>query len=283
MFTLIDTKYLKHLDPNLKKTVWKGLQKVMEDNGHLEGLSRPFTEHLALDTTVRRLYFSSCPYCLKTAFVTSTKFNRRELVPRFCPFCSEMDPWEKRIGDGLKTAMLIHLADALEHISTRQDSGALNSKRARVLQEQAIVSTATEIEVFMKDAHAILSSKGRRESNRFSNIEKCVNAFKEDLGIDLESVAKHDDLALLDLISAKRNVIVHNSGFADSTFIGRCEKQTVVLKTLNQTPRIRRPIPITTTELSMATAAASDVTLALRGVLEKTLEPRILQKLVKAL
>ena len=296
MFTLIDTKYLKSLGSDLETRAWKGVQKIMAANGHVAGLKRPYTQQQALDTPSRRLYFMSCPYCQRTTFWTSTKLPKKAMVPRFCPFCGEMDPWDRRLEGGLKTATLIHLADDLEQAAVQQDPGSLNSQRARVLREQAVVTTATEIEVFMRDAYAIsMNAKYVKEgetlyprfhkdgSNRFSNIEKSVKALGDDLGIDLRSLTDKDDLELLDLLSAKRNAIVHNSGVADRRFMTRCGQLAEVLNDLKQAPRQGRPIPITSTELSRATAAADDVTQAMRGELEKALEPRTLERFLKAL
>ena len=104
----------------------------------------------------------------------------------------------------------------------------------RVLLEQCIILLATSAEVYLKENFCVLlnirfvrhgSSLFPRfyseVKNDFINMGKVKKAYKDNLGIILSDKLGEDTLRQMNLLMQKRNVIVHNLGIADRTFLNQ--------------------------------------------------------------
>lgn len=95
-----------------------------------------------------------------------------------------------------------------------------------------ISTLASIIEIYLRDSYvALLSMKhytpgeeirdkfNKEIKNDFLNPSKAHQNFKKNLDLDFKSIIGNENYLLLEEISALRNVIVHNNGQADKTFL----------------------------------------------------------------
>jgi len=172
-------------------------------------------------------YVKLCPYCSEIA-ITSTKINMND--PQFCSSCGESNPSEKIQYSITKVQALYELSQTCaSDIDSKKD---LRSER--ILLEQCIVVLATGIEIFFKDfyvigmdlkyvknEHSLVPKFFKDIKNEFVNSGKTKEKFLDDLKINLDSILNKDILKKINILMLKRNVIVHNNGFADKSFLNQ--------------------------------------------------------------
>ncbi|MCK5267903.1 MAG: hypothetical protein KAR07_07040 [Spirochaetes bacterium] len=220
----IDLIFLSNLDPKLKLDLFERLKKLIEDEITEEYLNiEEFLKKIN-----RSFFFMLCPYCNSVALLTTAKINRQKYEnPMICPFCGEKNQYDKITQSLEKTRILYELAANIESINSDFD----NKKVKRTLLEQSIVTIATGLEVFLRDIysttlnikyikpHKSLIHRFYKDTRtEFINLGNARRKYIQDLGIDF----KNENFKKLNLLMLKRNVIVHNNGIVDNTFLGQC-------------------------------------------------------------
>jgi hypothetical protein len=185
------------------------------------------------------IIFAVCPYCRSTLLKV---IQKNTAVPLWCNFCGDTYPCIKLIKNIQKVNYLLQIAvksidkekDATKPISVLKEH--VFKETNRVLLEQCIVILATSLEIYLKDVYAItlnlryvkdgenLSTRFYNDcKNKFVNFERASDLFNKELNINFNELKifknKKDNLVKLNMLTLKRNVIVHNAGIADSTFI----------------------------------------------------------------
>lgn len=74
---------------------------------------------------------------------------------------------------------------------------------------------------FIKSKHNLFLKFSNESKNDFINIEKTIKKFKSGLDIDLKKVLDEKEIKKINELLLKRNVIVHNNGYADMIFINQ--------------------------------------------------------------
>ncbi|WP_046227487.1 HEPN domain-containing protein [Paenibacillus dauci] len=166
------------------------------------------------------MHFLFCPYCKRALLiVVFPKKNEVKTNLQYCVACGESGPNSKVIDS---------LAKAQKLFDIQLD---FDEALKRILLEQCIVMLATSLEVYLRDIYSTLLNMRYvrfRESlierfykdakNDFLNIGKGRRKFKQDLKIDLFELIDTDDIKKINILTSKRNVIVHNNGIADKSF-----------------------------------------------------------------
>jgi len=147
--------------------------------------------------------------------------------------------------------------------------------------EQSLITIATGVEVFLRDIYSttlnlryIKKNKTlihliyREIRNDFMNIGKAKRKFKNDLGIDLKDIIGEDDLKKLNLMILKRNVIIHNIGNVDNSFL---EQSGMDIK-------VGRPIPIQIDEIEDYVSTVENLVENIGGLFEKELRDEMYQR-----
>lgn len=221
-----------------------------------------------------RVFFGICPYCgMSGIFATSKALIKEHGTDPFCCVCcGETNPHEKLNGGLKKVQVMYQMLDKLKN--ERDKSGQINSQNPlteRVLLEQCIILLATSTEVFLKDNFCILLNihfvrHGRSlfhrfysdAKNDFINIGKANKSYRDNLEINLKEELGDDTLKKLNILMQKRNVIVHNLGIADSTFLNQsgieCE--------------LRKAVPISFMEIQEYITALENVESKLNSILD---------------
>jgi len=299
MFTYqrIDKDFVSKLPPKLINRV---VDHIATTEADLDSnrLTQP-KESISIDDLLvkpnRRFYFMFCPYCNEVGWLSmaqdSSKVSKSlsSSEPVACVFCGETGPFEKMNNCQKKSIMLYTLATGKPQVP---ETGETFVKRT--LLEQSLVTTATGIEVFLRDVYSIvlnlrhvkpeknLTGRFIEESrNDFINIGKAKEKYKKDLGVDLARVIRKDDLRKLDLLMAKRNVVVHNNGTVDRAFLRQIEAKGLSTL-LQQTGKKLRPgarVPVSRIELEEYLKASENCLLAISRAFELDFREAILQRI----
>jgi len=227
-----------------------------------------------LEKSSHRIFFCMCPYCGGSGILTISEgpIKKHEVDPFCCVFCGETNPHEKLMGGLKKVQVLYQMIEILKNERDRSESiDYRNPLTERVLLEQCIILLATSTEVFLKDNFCILLNihfvrHGRSlfhrfysdAKNDFINIGKANKSYRDNLEINLKEELGDDTLKKLNILMQKRNVIVHNLGIADSTFLNQsgieCE--------------LRKAVPISFMEIQEYITALENVESKLNSILD---------------
>lgn len=263
----INSDFLATLSPKMKEIVEKGLisHKRYEANIPVKKTTQSEIKKVKeqLKDSGRSYYFSTCPYC-NNGGLFSTSFADSTSQPTTCVFCGETNPYYKIMQSLDKTKVLYQLSIFVES----GDGDIVDEHATRVLQEQCLVTIATGIEVFLRDIYSLtLNLKYIKDEktlyirfyqdsrNEFINIGRAVKKFKKDLDIDLKIILEEDTLKKLNLLMLKRNVIVHNIGLIDKTFLEQSGLQY----------ELKTPVPISPEEID---AYFSVIEVVVQGIIE---------------
>ena len=164
-----------------------------------------------------------CPKCKKAGFLPrlSGKKSAREL--KYCPFCGEPNICYRFETGRKKIIGMLQISKMLEH-----DLAEL----AKYQNQQLIVLICSVLEVYLREFYAdILNAKFvmhnetlydkflRDCKNDFLNPGKTQDRLKRELGINYKGIVGGDVFKILQALACSRNVIVHNNGICDDTFI----------------------------------------------------------------
>jgi hypothetical protein len=190
-------------------------------------------------------FIRMCPYCDRLYLLWTPSLIKND--PKYCVLCGETTPI-------FKIRLSIEKAYALFKISSQFSSinkSEEDKRNQRILIEQCIVILATGIELFFKEMYIVgmdlkyvknnetLFKKFYKDAkNEFINMGKINQKFDEDLHLNLKLIFGEDLFKELNILMLKRNVIVHNNGFADKTF-----KENSGIKC-----ELSRPIPLSIRE-----------------------------------
>ncbi len=171
-------------------------------------------------TVITYLY---CPKCKENSFVVMHSGHKAAHGLKFCHQCGEPSI-DYRFSTGKeKIISMLQLSSALE-----SEYGDM----AKTLNQQIIALISSVYEVYLRDFYAdILNSRFvkfdqslyqkfiRDCRNDFLNPGKTQSRLKSDLGINYKQIIGEDVYKALILLSDYRNVIVHNNGICDTTFV----------------------------------------------------------------
>ncbi|NVM30431.1 MAG: hypothetical protein HWN65_16425 [Candidatus Helarchaeota archaeon] len=211
----------------------------------------------------RFFYFFFCPYCkYKGILETSIKIE-----PSICAFCGALSP-------ELKIKRSISKTKCISKLVGEKSNENLN----KILLEQCIVMIATGVEVLFRDIYSIFLNLEyvkedknlyyrfyRDTRNKFINIGQTIKLFKDDLGINLESILGQNGKDKLNSLMLKRNVIVHNIGFIDKIFL---EQSGLDYK-------MHQPIPIDLDEIETILLIVENCIDNFHNLFEKTNKKRM--------
>lgn len=167
----------------------------------------------------KRFHFHfHCPSCNAKAFL-STGLK----MPNNCALCGFSSPHYQ-----IETT--IKKIDILIKISEKESDEIVK----RILLEQAIVISATGIEIFLRHIYATILNLRYIQRNKnlynrfyedsrnsFINIGQALKTFKKDLNVDIKKYLKDNTKKTLNILMLKRNVIIHNSGYIDQIFLNQ--------------------------------------------------------------
>lgn len=246
LYHRIDETIVEHSDNFQKESLLNWLQVVssQENNKVLCQLidtklkTRNFDDLAELlDRSSYSTFFGTCPYCGNSGLFAVPKKRIKECGtdPYFCVCCGETNPQEKLVG-GLKKVQVIYqlITGYKDDITKSPLESSVKSLTERVLLEQCVILLATSAEVFLRENFCILLNlrfvrHGKslfprfysEVKNDFINMGKVRKAYKENLGIILNDRLSEDALSKMNLLMQKRNVVVHNLGIADRTFVNQ--------------------------------------------------------------
>ena len=168
------------------------------------------------------ILFFYCPKCQASLLTPSLGFKQAQGL-KYCPHCGEPSI-DHRFSEGImKISNLLHLSAEIAKTDPQQ---------SKELNQCIITSLCSVYEVFLREFYAdILNAKYVRRGcslyhkflkdckNDFLNPGKTTDRLKKEIGINYKMVIGADTYKALSLLADYRNVIVHNNGICDATFI----------------------------------------------------------------
>lgn len=168
------------------------------------------------------LFYLLCPYCNKSNTIGIEKDDDFS-EPFHCVNCGENNPYYKLEESIKKVGLMLD-------IFTNEES----EEKKRVILEQCIVLLATCSEVFLKDiysttinlrnvkrGYSLIDWFYSESKNDFINIGKTIKRFSKDLNINLKEIIDKESIKEINILMLKRNVIVHNNGIVDKSFLSQ--------------------------------------------------------------
>lgn len=170
------------------------------------------------------ILFFYCPKCQASWISPSHGFKMAQEM-KYCPHCGEPSI-DHRFNEGItKISNLLQLSASLRKTDTL---------RSKELNQCIITSLCSIYEVYLREFYSdILNTKyvrwGRSLYHKF--LKDCKNDFinpgktndrlKKEISVDYKGTVGADAYKALCLLSDYRNVIVHNNGICDTTFLSQ--------------------------------------------------------------
>lgn len=212
----IDSSFLSNFDTNLKTKLFKKLLDIVKNE--ISNIKHSNIEEF-LDDSNRSFFFMLCPYCNNIALLSTAKLPSKPFV---CVICGETNQYNK-IMQSMEKAKILYM------IAKEND---IDEKVRRTLLEQSLVTIATGLEVFLRDIYSTTLNIKYVQQHKsliyrfyndtktdFLNIGKAEKKYNKDLNIDLKNIIGIKSFKKINLLMLKRNVIVHNIGIVDNTFL----------------------------------------------------------------
>lgn len=260
----IDSKSISNIDPELKEFLFKRIPDKHDKAINLEEL---------LKNPNRNYFFMFCPYCNNIGILSCSS----KIKPCICIFCGETNPYNK-IMQNLEKAEILNQLAILDNCNVK---GYSYENTKRILLEQSLITIATGVEVFLRDIYSttlnlryvkknktLIHLIYRETRNDFMNIGKAKRKYKNDLGIDLKEIIGEPELKKLNLMILKRNVVIHNNGNVDNSFL---EQSGMDIKK-------GHPIPIQIDEIEDYVSTVENLVEKIRGLFEKELSDEMYQR-----
>ncbi|WP_158308920.1 hypothetical protein [Methanocella arvoryzae] len=251
----IDADFLAKLPANIKSDIESYNNRM---------LGKPFPSGEKVIVT----YCTYCPYCKKA---TMGGFpDERE--PTFCMFCGETDTYIKVTRSLSKAKDLLILSN----------NTIIDVNLKRILHEQIIIIIATSMEIFLRDIYATLLNIRyiksnlslyerfyRDSKNDFATFGKAKKELQNELNINFNTFLSDDEIDNLNILSLKRNVIVHNAGIIDNPYISQSGQKDLA---------IGRQLPIIESEINLYIDAIEKLSNGLFDILKKEHEDELIKK-----
>lgn len=201
--------------------------------------------------------FFCCPKCKASMIAPMHGFKTAHGL-KYCPHCGEPSI-DYRFNTGIdKVFKLIQISMSIS------STDALQSK---ILNQSIITSLCSVYEVYLREFYAdILNIKYVRSSrslytkflkdckNDFLNPGKTTDRLRKELMVDYKQIVGANAYKALILLSDYRNVIVHNNGICDDTFISKhpdTEKHSQIMPTLKTTLALTQVVQISAKKLDL--------------------------------
>ena len=206
--------------------------------------TKPLSKAAFLTSTRTRypIVFFYCPKCKASMIAPMIGGFKAANGLKFCPHCGEPSI-DHRFDEGIKKVL------NLLRISKEVSSG--NPHDSKHLNQCILTTLCSVYEVYLREFYAdILNAKFVRGEhtlykkflkdckNDFLNPGKTSDRLRKELGVNYKQVVGNDAYKALTVLSDYRNVIVHNNGICDDTFISQhpnVERHAQILPSLNST------------------------------------------------
>lgn len=227
-FIVIDNQFLSEFSEDIRDKAKENMNKIClpmsKDKSDVVSIEDYFLEDYK---PKYKIIYCYCPKCRKSGFLgISSDFLEKTSIRnmRYCVSCGEPN-----IGYRFKTGYdkivrMINLSNELYQTQNKEITKDLN--------HQIVVMMSSVLEIYLRDYyigvlntryikhHRSLADKFIKDcKNDFLNPDKANDRFKKELDINIKVLIGIDKFKILKEISAYRNVIVHNNGFSDKTFI----------------------------------------------------------------
>lgn len=221
-FFLVDDAFLNMFGENERKVLANFAYSMYRKCGN------PRSKRLSLEeyfcSTQRRysVVYTFCPKCKKDGFLLSLG-NKQAQGLKYCPNCGEPNISYRFRTGRQKICAMLQISEIL---------GKSNIELSKYQNQQIVVMLCSVLEVYLREFYAdILNSKFivpnstlyekfiRDCKNDFLNPGKTHDRLKKELGIDYKNIVGQNAFKWLNTIADIRNVVVHNNGICDSTFI----------------------------------------------------------------
>lgn len=231
----------------------------------------------------------------KEGFLKKMKRSKLKFVISYCPFCNNimlfcetdlsMEKLKEMVycticGDSEFMVKAIRARDDIDDFVELTSDKSLTEKSKRLLMNQLVVMISTQIECFVKDYYAASLNmkliKFRQSSysrflrdcgNDFINPSKTNQRLKKELGITLKELIHIEDYNAFTKLSAYRNVIVHNNGRADKSFLSQN----------NMSYQLGDIILVTDDDVDNFRQLYKNLVVKLMGIYRREFIPRLLQ------
>lgn len=228
LYELIDEDFIQKLIPSAREIALKHLfdyYKMLSQK--IIGVCRYNENDFLVNANRRKIKLNQCycPYCGSIYIIPILGKKKVAANLNYCAHCGKR-PISVAFNEEMHKFIRIHYFTKKleEHV---EDKLHLND-----FYHIQISTLASIIECYLRDSYiSLLSMKhytpkveirdriSKEIKNDFLNPTKAQQHFKKNLGIDFKELIGENNFHGLEEISALRNVIVHNNGLADLTFL----------------------------------------------------------------
>lgn len=224
-YTLINNSFLERLSNKKREELSNTVYHLYISMGSKTSEKMKIENYFSRTKNAKyKFAFFYCAHCNENGIVPCPFYGQAINEMKYCVSCGEPHIMV-RFNDGYEKILRLILLSKV--IAPEQ-----NTKVCCDLNQQIIVLLLSTIEIYLRDFYiTVLNMRyiknGRTLNDRFKkdckndfqNADRANDRFKKELGINLRHTVGNEYYQLFKEFSAYRNVIVHNNGVCDRSFI----------------------------------------------------------------